>query len=495
MSTHGPQLQDAALQDTTNAFELAERKSQHVKEVTAKDSVAASKTQETTYGLDSHSESDLEADAGSDFDSDQDDGNIPDLYPDGGWKAYSVVLGSFLCCLTAFGLMNTLGVMESYIQNHQLETSSVSTVSWIFSIFMFISLFPGLFIGPLYDVVGSRWLLLTGTIFIFVGLMTMAVSTEVYQFILSFGICDGIGAAFMMFPSVSSVSSWFSKKKRSFALGLAMAGGSFGGVVFPIMLRALFPRYGFVWSIRILALLNLGISSVGSFLASDRLKQIRLKTKDVDSGTFWDKLKDSFDIKAFKDKKFALLSCGVMLNEFALLITLTYIASYAMIEGVSQAESYQMLTILNLSGVFGRFVPNYVAGYYGSFNVIIVMSTLNTFCLFVIWLPFGKFKGALYMFIVIFGFTCAATYSLVGATVSTITRKTKDFGKHYGTVYAFVSFGNLLSLPVAGALIKHKTATDYNKMIIFAACTCVAATAFFILSRISIVGRKVRVVV
>jgi len=495
MSTHSPKLQITS-QGTTKDFGLKEEDLKHAANMKAEFPRATSKVEETTYRSDSPVESDADADADLDADlDDQDDGNIPDLYPDGGWKAYSVVLGSFLCCVTSFGLMNSLGVIESYVQSHQLETSSVSIVSWIFSIFMFMSLFLGLFIGPMYDVVGSRWLLLAGTLFIFVGLMTTASCTKVYQFILSFGVCAGIGAALMMFPSVSTVSSWFSKKKRSFAIGVAMSGGSVGGVLFPVMLRALFPRFGFVWSIRILALLNLGISSVGSVLASDRLKQIRLKTKDVDSRTFWDKLKDSFDIKAFKDRNFVTLSCAVFLNEFALLITLTYISSYAMIQGVSQAESYQMLTILNLAGIFGRFIPNYLADYYGSFNMIIIMSALNTFSLFVIWLPFGQFKGALYIFVVFFGFGCAATYSLTGATVSTITRKTKDFGKRYGTVYAFVSFGNLLSLPVSGALIKQKTATDYRKMVIFAACTCLAATIFFVLSRMSIVGRKLRTVV
>lgn len=428
----------------------------------------------------------------SSIDEDVDDALI---YPNG-WQPMLVVFGSFLACFTLFGLMNSIGAIEAHVQENQLASDSVSTVSWIFSIYMFVSLFLGLLVGPLYDTFGARYLLLTGSILTFAGLFSSGSAKSSYQFILSFGVCAGIGSGFLMFPAISSISSWFDRKKRPFYIGIAQTGGSIGGIFFPILLRYLFDKYGFEWAMRIFALFNLGVTLISVVLTRDRLKEIRILTNEPeDERTFWMKLKGSIDLNYVKDKKFMVLTSALFMNEFALLIVLTYLASYAIAYGASTSESYIMLTILNVAGTFGKFIPSYFAQKYGCFNMMILMSVSMTLECFIIWLPFGKFKAALYVFIVLFGFAYAATYSLTGATVGAITTKTKDFGKRYGSAYAIVSFGNLISLPISGAFIVNKTTSDYNNMVAFASASCCLASILFIISRYTIVGFKVKVAV
>jgi hypothetical protein len=36
-------------------------------------------------------------------------------YPDGGWRAWSVVLGSWCAMVPSFGLLNTIGVLEAWL--------------------------------------------------------------------------------------------------------------------------------------------------------------------------------------------------------------------------------------------------------------------------------------------------------------------------------------------------------------------------------------------
>ena len=429
--------------------------------------------------------------AGADADADADDS----LYPKG-WRPQLVVLGSFLACFTLFGVMNAIGAIEAFVQENQLSSDSVSSVSWVFSIYMFVSLFLGLLVGPLYDAFGATYLLLTGSILTFVGLFSCGSATTIYQFILSFGLCTGIGTGFLMFPAISVISSWFNRVKRPFYIGVAQTGGSVGGVFFPILLRYLFDKYGFTWAMRIFALFNLGVTLLSVVLTKDRLKELReLTGEPADERTFWDKLKGSIDLNYFKDKKFMVLTSALFMNEFSLLIVLTYIASYAMAYGASASESYVMLTILNVAGTFGKFIPSYFAQKYGCFNMMILMSVSMTLECFIIWLPFGKHKAALYVFIVLFGFAYSATYSLTGATVGAITTKTKDFGKRYGSAYAIVSFGNLISLPISGAFIVNKTTSDYDNMVAFASASCCVASILFLFSRYTIVGRKMKVAI
>lgn len=419
-----------------------------------------------------------------------------DVYPNECLESYLVVVGGFLSCFTLFGIMNTMGAIETYVESHQLAKESVTSVSWIFSIYMFVSLFSGLFVGPLYDSFGARWLVAIGGLLTFVGNFSMANCTEIWQFVLAFGICTGVGTGFMMFPTVSIMSSWFNRTKRSFFIGVIQTGGSVGGIVFPVVLRYLYPKYGFVWAIRIFALLNLGVDAVAVILMKDRIEEVRVALGEKkDERPFVVKVRQSLDISAFKDKQFMALSSALFMNEFSILILLTYIASYAIAYGSSESQAYVMLTIMNVAGTFGKFVPSYFSQWVGTFNMMILMSSTMSLMCFVVWVPFGKHSTALYIFIVIFGFAMASTYSLTGACVGTITKQTKDFGKRYGSAYAFVSFGNLVSLPISGAFIRTKSTVDYDHMAIFTACTCLAGTLLFLLARYTVVGTKLRTII
>lgn len=76
--------------------------------------------------------------------------NESELYPDGGMKAWLVVLGSWCAALPSFGLVNSTGVFADWIATHQLSQYSRSAVSWIFSVHIFFLLIGGIQVGKLY---------------------------------------------------------------------------------------------------------------------------------------------------------------------------------------------------------------------------------------------------------------------------------------------------------------------------------------------------------
>ena len=59
-------------------------------------------------------------------------------YPEGGLRAWSVVVGSFSGMLASFGLMNTIGTFQAYLSTHQLAHYSEGTIGWIFSLYVFL---------------------------------------------------------------------------------------------------------------------------------------------------------------------------------------------------------------------------------------------------------------------------------------------------------------------------------------------------------------------
>lgn len=64
--------------------------------------------------------------------------NEPQEFPDGGLRAWLVVLGAFFGLLISFGWTNCVGVFQAYYETHQLQSKSPSTVSWIPAISMFM---------------------------------------------------------------------------------------------------------------------------------------------------------------------------------------------------------------------------------------------------------------------------------------------------------------------------------------------------------------------
>jgi hypothetical protein len=62
----------------------------------------------------------------------------PADFPDGGREAWLVVFGGFLALFCSFGLVNCIGVFEQYYVEGPLSDYSVSAVSWIPSLHVFV---------------------------------------------------------------------------------------------------------------------------------------------------------------------------------------------------------------------------------------------------------------------------------------------------------------------------------------------------------------------
>lgn len=371
--------------------------------------------------------------------------------------------------------MNSVGVIQAYVTTHQLENASASVIGWIFSIYFFTSFAGSLYTGPFFDYKGARLSMIIGSVLMVGGLFATASCTEVYQFILAFGLVFGLGSSFVMTATIATVSHWFNKK-RGVALGASSLGGSLGGVLWPIMFRSLFPKIGFQWSLRLLGFITMLCLGLSTFLLKDRLP--KSKPENI--------IKDSFVLKDLaKDKKYSTLSIAILFGEFSLILATTYMPSYTMYHGHTESDAFLVTIVCN---VFGRFVPNYLGDrFWGRFNIMCLSVLACTILIFSIWLPFGSSLKIMYLFAGTYGFFMGSFQSLTPVCCGQIS-KTKDFGKRYGTVYFLVSFGNLIVLPIGGAVIKN--GSGYNNLIILTGCIELLSTISWLSSRYFAVGFK-----
>lgn len=413
-------------------------------------------------------------------------------YPDGGFRAYLVVAGSFCGAVTCLGLVNSIGAIQAYVSTHQLAHLSASTISWIFSIYLSLTYALGIVTGPIFDYHGSRGLLLVASALIFGGLMGAANSTKIYQFILSF-ICLGVGNGVGLTPVVSVLNHWF-LKKRGFMTGLVTSGGSMGGLVFPLLLRYLFDNYDYVWALRILAFVASGCVVVSVIFSKERFVRDRppknsnqIITRTENGRAIQFNYKNLFDklhkaTAKHRDRTFILTVIGSFCTELALVLTVTYFVTYAMAQGMSESTGYLLLSIWNACSFPGRIFPGLASDYLGKFNVHIIMVAGETVFIFIIWLGLGSNPKALYAFAAIGGFFLGLILGMIPACIAQIS-VVSEFGERYGILNFCLSFGNLVGVPIGAAIIDDGSQYNYNMFVVLIGCLMAVGTLFFVLAR------------
>jgi len=395
-------------------------------------------------------------------------------YPEGGPRAWFVVLGCWLALFAALGLMNILATFQTYVSQNQLVNYSSGTIGWIFSVYTFVSFFLGIYIGPIFDKYGPRWLILSGTVCLAASLVLLSVSYEYWHFLLAFGILSGLASSLLFTPAIAAIGHFF-RARRGFATGVASTAGSVGGIIFPIMLQRLLTSVGWANAIRILAAVCLGVTIVANFLIRSRLPPAQDASPHP-------------DIRIFGNKAFALTTAAVFMLEFALFIPLTYISSYALSKGFTHSFSFDILTILNTGSVFGRVVPGYWADKIGPFNTNMVSAMTTVIACFGVWLPLGHTKPGIIVFALVFGFTSGCNISLIPVSIGRLCR-TQNYGRYYATCYTVVSVAVLIGIPIAGKVVESNNG-DYWGLIVLTGVFYIGSVVAFMAAKVSVVGWK-----
>ncbi|CAG8212159.1 unnamed protein product [Penicillium nalgiovense] len=428
--------------------------------------------------------------------------NIEVTYPEGGRDAWLVVLGAWCGLTSSLGIYNTSGVFEVVISKVILPEASSSTLGWIFSAYAFVNWVCGVQIGPTFDAMGPRALIIAGTICTLIGIFTLSVSTEYYQIFLSFSIMTGIGSSLLLTPSMGCVAHWF-MERRGLASGIAFIGSGFGGVLFPLMMQSLLPQVGWGWSIRIIGFMLLVLCAISMAFCRSRIPLRK------GAETTWRDTLPDYNIFMDGTGAMALTTAGVLLTDLAYFIPITYTPSYYIdrqhlsdeeaLTG-SSAFAYQLLAILNAASCVGRYVAGDMADRFGRYNTMIVSLFFCTLSVLGFWLPdilapdLDSY-ALLVAFILLFGFCSGSNVSLTPICLGQLC-ETQEYGRYYASCFTVVSFGVLASIPIAGGLLDAVGGTGKEKywgVALFAGLSYVGAFLSFLWVRIKVKGRDWRI--
>lgn len=402
--------------------------------------------------------------------------------PNGGWEAWSQVLGGHIVTFFVWGFITSFGMFQAYYTANGV--SSPSNISWIGSLMIFLLMLIPLWSGSASDVGHFKVVLRVGALLWLVGIFTTSVCREYWQFLLAQGICIGVANGFLFVPTMSVVSTYFDPSRRSLAIGLILCGSATGGMIFPIMLNRLFGIVGFGWAVRIF-----GFMALVLLVLAERLLKKRLPPKDSAKLFELSELKDIvFILFVSKESPYVrtyLISqiIGSFLNFSGLYFAFFYVNAYARNKlGMTLEETIPILMVLNGVGVPGRLIPMYLADrYFRPIQVGLPINLVTALLLFV-WISI-KSTTSMYVFVVTYGLFASALQGLFPATMADLTIDPKKTGTRFGMGFALSSFGVLIGSPVGGALIEYKHG-DYLYAQVFAGLCgilgflCVGLAAF-----------------
>ncbi|UKZ52798.1 hypothetical protein TrVGV298_006585 [Trichoderma virens] len=401
-------------------------------------------------------------------------GNAP---PDGGLRAWLVVVGAWCTSFCSFGWINSVGVFQDYYEATILKDYSTSTVSWIPSLQIFFMMALGPIIGLIYDKYGPRWLIIGGTFLHVFGLMMTSISHDYYQILLSQGVCSAIGVSAIFQPALNSIATWFTTK-RGAAYGILATGSSLGGVIFPIMVSRLIDEVGFGWSMRISAFLILALLIIAI---------ITVKTHNPPK---FQPITVKRMVTPFTEFQFFCLSMGLLLFTFGLYTPINYISVEAAEAGMDPNLVLYLIPILNAGSLFGRIFSGYAGDKWGRYNVFIGVCYMAGIFVLGLWIP-ASTTAARIAFATLFGFFSGAYVALIAALVVQVSPPT-EIGFRTGLVFLASSIGGLTTNPISGAILEKPIGWLGPK--IFAGVFCIAGTTFVLAARIHKTGWKLRTV-
>ncbi|KAJ3842778.1 major facilitator superfamily domain-containing protein [Lentinula raphanica] len=393
---------------------------------------------------------------------------------DGGRHAWMTIIGCFMVQFCTIGYSNAFGVYQDIYTREFLSNKSPSDISWIGSFQYFMQYAPGVFVGHAFDAGYFRHMIAIGSFLeVFsIFMLSLVHEGQYYQVFLAQAIGIGLGQALLFIPSITVISQHF-KRRRSFAIGVAVTGASVGGIIWPILLNQLDQKATFGNANRAAG----AVAGVLLLCANLLMKPRPAESKSL-AGV-------QLGIKSvFRDVAYMVSIGSACLVSLGLFFPYFYLQLYAVNQGVAPRLAFYTLAILNAGSIVGRLVPNFFADRVGPYNMIIPCLFLTAMLLFVV-LGVHSFTGIV-LFGLFYGCTSGSYISLIPSIIGQLSRQSGQPGLRMGFAFTSVGFWILIGTPIEGALL-HLPGSDggfmWSPCIFFSAIAVACGAVGMLISR------------
>lgn len=237
-------------------------------------------------------------------------------------------------------------------------------------------------------------------------------------------------------------------------------------MLYPIILQQLTNKIGFPWAVRVI-----GFMCLGTLIVPNVCMKVRVLPPEA---------RKLIDTSAFSDIPFLIFSVACFVTFLGLFQPFFYVQEYAIVANItSENFAFYLLSLLNATSIFGRILPNFVAGKTGPLNIIIPC-TFMTGVLILCLIAVRNIAG-ITVVVLLFGFFSGSLVSLPPTIVVHLTKNRKFIGTRMGMSFAFISVGALVGSPIGGALLKK----GFEKTWIFGGVLPIVGAILMLASRVA----------
>ncbi len=350
-------------------------------------------------------------------------------------RAWGIVAAAFAAMFVAFGIAYSYGAfLDEMREDFGVGRAAGAAFFSLTSLFYFGL---GGVSGSAADRFGPRRVLLVGAASLGVGLVITARAGSFGLALAAYGVGVGIGVACAYVPMVALVGAWF-ERRRTLALGVAVAGIGLGTLIIPPATAALIEEIG--WRDSYLVLAAAGAAA----LVLCALAAARPPPAAV--GAVATSLRE-----AMRDVQYRRLYLATALLGIPLFVPFVYLPSYAEERGVDPVLAAGLVGAIGTASVVGRLALGALA---------VPLGLLRVFCgcflaialSFALWWVAGGSYAILLAFAVVLGVGYGGYVALAPAVVAA-RFGVERLGALLGVLYTSAAIGSAVGPPAAGAVI------------------------------------------
>jgi MFS family permease len=349
-----------------------------------------------------------------------------------------MVVAATLATFTVFGVAYSFGAFFTEMSADFGTGKGKTTL--LFGIANFVYFTGGIVTGRLCDRIGPRPLLAAAAVSLTVGLWLTSLVDSLWVGYLTYGLGVGVAVACAYVPMVSSVGAWF-VRRRTAAVGIAVAGIGLGSLTASYVSPDLIERYDWRVTYRIFAVVGLMLLIVAFVLAA--------RAPRPPGGAGAPPVRGLRE--ATRAPSFRLLYASMFAVSQGLFIPFVFLPSYARAEGISAGSASALIGLIGGSSIFGRLVFGSVGsrlGVLGLYELCIASMSATL----LLWLFAGSSYPALVLFAVLFGIVYGGFIALAPAVAAQIFG-VQGLGAVLGALYTAAAFGGI-GLFLAGEYIE-----------------------------------------
>ena len=365
--------------------------------------------------------------------------------------ALITLIAASLVVIISLGIRQTFGL---FFFDFEIDLGCTQTE---FGFAMGIQLFFWGLFGPLFGLITDKF---SGRVAVFIGFLFYLAGIYFlnygpntgFWFTFDLGILIGIGlAATAISIPISIVSKHFPLNKRTIAIGVVTAAGSFGYFVSPIYTRFFLLEFGWNPTLLIFGAMILAGLVISLFLTTPMTE---LKQEKENNQTAMQAIKE-----AFSNKSYNYLTLGFFVCGWHIALVATHIPMHIRDKGLEDWTATAILALIGLFNIFGTLTSGYLSTRISKKKLLSVIYLLRgVSILYFILMPPSVINALI--FGATFGYLWLSTVPPTSGIVSHIFG-TKYVSLLYGFVFLSHQVGSFLGAYLGGLFHDLYGSLDY----------------------------------